>query len=85
MEHISDGFKLMAIGMGMVFCFLTLMVIIMNLLSKILAPFAHILEEPATASSNSRPAKKTTASSGGNKNEVVTAITAAVHKYRSEQ
>jgi Na+-transporting methylmalonyl-CoA/oxaloacetate decarboxylase gamma subunit len=36
MEHITDGFKLMAIGMGMVFCFLALMVIIMHFLAKIL-------------------------------------------------
>jgi oxaloacetate decarboxylase gamma subunit len=82
MEHITDGFKLMAIGMGMVFCFLTLMVIIMNFLAKVLEPFAHVLEE--NQSSSPAPRKKAAPAAAGNNNDVVTAITAAVHKYRSE-
>jgi oxaloacetate decarboxylase gamma subunit len=82
MGNIVDGFKLMAIGMGMVFFFLALMVIIMQIVAKLLAPYAHIFDEPASSSKSkkrSQPKKST-----GNKDEVVTAITAAVHKYRAE-
>ena len=42
---IIDGFKLMLTGMGMVFCFLTIMVILISVLAKILKPYAHLLEE----------------------------------------
>jgi len=81
MEHITDGFKLMAIGMGMVFCFLALMVIIMHFLAKILQPFAHLLEE---ASTTPTPSQKRATPQPTSNNDAVTAITAAVHKYRSE-
>jgi len=81
MEHITDGFKLMAIGMGMVFCFLTLMVIIMYFLAKVLKPFTHLLEETTTPTPSTQ--KRASAPAAGN-NDIVTAITAAVHKYRSE-
>jgi oxaloacetate decarboxylase gamma subunit len=70
-----DGFKLMLTGMGMVFLFLTIMVILISWMAKILAPFAHLIEEPAPAA----PAKKAVK----NDDDVVAAIVAAVHKHRS--
>ena len=70
-----DGFKLMVTGMGMVFLFLTIMVVLISWVAKALAPFAHLLEEPAPAKA---PQKK-----AGSDDDVVAAIVAAVHKHRS--
>jgi len=69
-----DGLKLMVTGMGMVFLFLTIMVVLISWMAKILSPFAHLLEEPVAA-----PSKKTAA----NDDDVVAAIVAAVHKHRA--
>lgn len=44
---LIDGFKLMIIGMGTVFAFLGMMVIIISLSAKILAPFAGLFESKA--------------------------------------
>jgi sodium pump decarboxylase gamma subunit len=44
---LIDGFKLMIIGIGTVFIFLGLMVLIISLSAKILAPFAGLLEKKA--------------------------------------
>ena len=76
---MEDGFKLMVIGMGTVFCFLALMVIIIEIAAKVLAPFAGLLEPPAPA--KRAPRKKAVAKDD---TAVVAAITSAVHKYRNE-
>ena len=47
MELVIDGFKLMCIGMGWVFIFLILMIALISLSSKLLAPYSHIFETPA--------------------------------------
>ena len=83
MGNIVDGFKLMAIGMGMVFCFLILMVIIMQMVAKLLAPFAHVFDEPSS-SSNTKKRRQPATKAKGNNDEIITAVTAAVHKYRAE-
>ena len=83
MGNIVDGFKLMAIGMGMVFCFLILMVIIMQVVAKLLAPYAHVFAEQQTNSSNTKK-RRPQVKQKGNNDEIVTAVTAAVHKYRAE-
>ena len=55
MELVIDGFKLLCIGMGWVFVFLILMIALISLSSKLLAPFSHILEKPP-APKKPRPA-----------------------------
>ena len=45
MEMILDGVKLMVIGMLTVFIFLLVMVFCMNLMARILAPFAAKFEK----------------------------------------
>jgi oxaloacetate decarboxylase (Na+ extruding) subunit gamma len=77
-QTIIDGFKLMGIGMGMVFLFLIVMVIVISFMAKVLAPFAHLLEEKSVVAPSNR--KATTQKS----DDVISAIVAAVHKYRSE-
>ena len=80
MESIVDGFKLMAIGMGMVFLFLAIMVIVMDFMAKALKPFAHLLQEEVTGSGGRKSLPKPKHKS----DDIITAIVAAVHKYRSE-
>lgn len=74
---IVDGVKLMVIGMGTVFVFLTLMVILMSLLSKVLAPFAHIFEQETAA-----PKRSASKESG---KDVIAAIAAAIHMHEKSK
>ncbi|MBP5586807.1 MAG: OadG family protein, partial [Lentisphaeria bacterium] len=41
---ILDGLEAMVLGMLWVFCFLSIMIICMKLMSKALAPFSNFLE-----------------------------------------
>ena len=78
-QTIIDGFKLMGIGMGMVCVFLTVMVLVITFMAKVLAPYAHLLEDKSVATASNR--KDSTQSKS---DDVISAIVAAVHKYRSE-
>ena len=44
---LGNGFKLMLLGMGVVYVFLVVMIIAMNLLKRALAPFAGMLAQLA--------------------------------------
>ena len=55
-----DGVKAVVLGMGMVYVFLIIMIFLMNLMSKLLAPYANFLVKE-------QPAKKAKASGSGNK------------------
>ena len=46
---ILDGLKAMALGMLWVFCFLSIMIVCMKVMSKALAPFSNFLEPVAPA------------------------------------
>ena len=81
MDSIIDGFKLMAIGMGMVFLFLTIMVFVTSVMARILAPFAHLLEEKTAVPTGAGVIKKAAKTKS---DDIISAIVAAVHKYRSE-
>ncbi len=78
----NEGIKLMVVGMGMVFTFLVLMVIIISLAAKVLAPFAGCLEEPVKA--KKKPAKKAVAGAADD-SSIVAAIISAVHQFRQDQ
>ena len=89
---LTDGLILMVMGMGTVFVFLTLMVLIINVTHKILKPFEHLLEEPAPkkpASRKRKPAPAPTPAAPvphqqAEDNSLFAAIASAVHKYREE-
>ena len=49
MENIQQGLNLMVAGMGMVFAFLLIMVFVVNLSAKLLAPYKHLLEAKPAA------------------------------------
>ncbi|MBN1863931.1 MAG: OadG family protein [Victivallales bacterium] len=82
MENMVDGFKLMGIGMGMVFLFLALMVWVINATAKLLAPYAHLLAEPVAARSGSGEVRSGRAASD---NDLLSAVVAAVHRHRSRR
>lgn len=75
---IIDGFKLLVIGMGYVMLFLSIMIVIIELVAKALKPFAHLLEEKTAAP------RRAPAAAADNKNLVAAAI-AAVHLHRNRK
>lgn len=75
MQLFLDGLRLMVMGMGTVFCFLFIMIICMNLMQKILAPFAKYFE-PAPAA---KPAVKNASRSDA---DIAAAAVAAVEAFR---
>lgn len=46
---LLDGLEAMALGMLWVFCFLSIMIVCMKVMSKALAPFSNFLEPVAPA------------------------------------
>ena len=74
---ILDGIKLMVLGMGTVLVFLVVMIFFMNLLAKVLAPFAGVLEKAAPAP------KKKAAAKGGDSQLKAAAAAAALQAYKS--
>ena len=78
---LTEGFKLMVAGMGTVFIFLALMILIINGLAKVLAPFAGMLEEQKVP----RVKKNISKSDPPDNKAVITAIISAVHQYRKNR
>lgn len=72
-ELISTGVKLMFAGMGIVFLFLTMLVIAINIMSSLVQRFFPEAPSPVA----------TQVASGIDKS-VIAAITAAVHQHRSK-
>ncbi|MBR1966261.1 MAG: OadG family protein [Lentisphaeria bacterium] len=75
MQLFLDGLRLMVMGMGVVFLFLCIMILCMNLMSKVLAPFAKHFE-PAPAA---KPAAKKPSQSDA---DIAAAAVAAVELFR---
>ncbi len=74
-EQMSKGIELMLAGMGIVFLFLTMLVLAINIMSSLIQRFFP--EAPNLVGT------VTTSSSGIDKN-IIAAITAAVHQHRSK-
>ncbi len=74
-ELMSSGIELMFAGMGIVFLFLTMLVVVINVMSRLIQ--RYLPEEPAT--SISIPVTQHAATD----KSYIAAITAAVHQYRS--
>jgi oxaloacetate decarboxylase gamma subunit len=75
-EMMSSGVELMIIGMGIVFAFLAMLIVMVNLMTFVIQRFfpehPMIAATPASAS--------TTHTDAG----IIAAITAAVHQYRKK-
>ena len=57
MELLMDGFKLLVIGMGWVFLFLTLMIVVIGVVSKVVAPYAHVFDVAPATNAKKKPLK----------------------------
>ena len=73
MNELMNGLSLMLVGMATVFCFLTLLVISIHISSKVINRFWP--EALASAEPNN---------TSDTNDDVVAAITAAVHQYRNK-
>ncbi|MCL5426310.1 OadG family protein [Halomonas sp. NPDC076908] len=76
-ELLQDGLALMALGMGFVFVFLTVLVISVTLMSKLIGRF-----QPAPVASGQTKPAATSATPSAKNDEVIAVISAAVHRYR---
>ncbi len=76
-ELVFSGFKLMFIGMGIVFLFLALLVWVIGLTSKLIHRYSP---EPPHFSAHPEPAVAGDVQE--HEAEVVAAITAAIHQYQ---
>lgn len=73
-ELMNSGLELLVAGMGIVFLFLTMLVVAINLMSAMVLRFFP--DEPKAPSSSSVVSS--------NDKRIVAAITAAVHQYRHD-
>jgi oxaloacetate decarboxylase gamma subunit len=79
---LIDGLKLMVIGMGTVFVFLSIMVMVISWSARLLAPHAGLLPDAAAKPAARRPPP--TSATPAADAVPVAAIVAAVHQYRQE-
>ena len=78
---IFQGLKLTILGMGVVFCFLALLMLLIYISSKLLAPFTEKELTLAMAKKPARPGKKS--SSSGDNLTLTAVISAAVATHRA--
>ena len=74
-ELMSSGLELMLAGMGIVFLFLAMLVVVINTMSRLIArylPEETVLQNTASVAVNAETSKSH-----------IAAITAAVHQYRN--
>ena len=79
---ISQGLSLMVFGMGFVFVFLTLLVVVTTCMSKLVRKYEPVSSAPSRKKRNSAGPATAQAEAKSN-DELVAVITAAVHQYRS--
>ncbi len=75
-EMMNSGIELMLIGMGIVFAFLALLIVMVHIMTSVIQRFFP--EEPVTAIA---PASVSTSHTDTG---VIAAISAAVHQYRNK-
>ncbi|AJY52040.1 MULTISPECIES: OadG family transporter subunit [Halomonadaceae] len=77
-ELLQDGLALMALGMGVVFVFLTILVISVTLMSKLIDRF-----QPAPIAVDASKKSPSSPAPVSQNDEMLAVISAAVHRYRS--
>jgi oxaloacetate decarboxylase gamma subunit len=80
MELLNNGLLLLVIGMGTVFAFLSIMVLAIEISSRVCSRFAHLIPEKAPAKPK-RPRPQTSADDDG---DLLAVIAAAVTRYRQD-
>ena len=74
---LSEGFTLMAYGMGFVFVFLTVLVVATSLMSRVID--RYFPQAPPAAACPIRPPGKTAPDDA----DLLAILSAAIHRYRS--
>lgn len=80
MELIINAAIISILGIGFVFLFLSIQVVVTGLVSNIAGKFAHLLPEPVKASRRPAPARPAAAPQTDD-GEIVAVITAAIQKF----
>ncbi|MCF6202235.1 MAG: OadG family protein [Methylococcaceae bacterium] len=75
-EMMSSGVELMLIGMGIVFAFLALLIVMVNIMTTVIQRFFP--EDPML------DASPVSASTSHTEAGIIAAISAAIHQYRSK-
>jgi oxaloacetate decarboxylase gamma subunit len=75
-EMMSAGLELMLIGMGIVFAFLAMLVVMVTIMTSVIQRFFPAPSVPAVTLAS--------ASAGHTDAGVIAAISAAVHQYRNK-
>lgn len=81
-ELFADSVDLMVVGMGMVFAFLGLLIVVTSLMSKFIITFVPEAEAPKTFAPSAKIA--TTASSAANDQQLIAVISEAIKQHRNK-
>lgn len=74
-ELLTEGVNLMLLGMGTVFVFLTVLVLVTSLMSKLVLKYTPVqLQAPDSSKANGQPSEQT----------LLAIISAAIHAHRSK-
>ncbi len=79
-----EGLKAMVLGMGMVYVFLVIMIFLMNIMAKVLAPFANALEKPVAAPKKKAEKKSDSAALSAGDRILALAAIEAVKMHRGD-
>ena len=71
-EIMSSGIEIMLVGMGIVFSFLAMLIVAVNIMSTLIQRFFPQIQEEITTTANTADPS------------VIAAISVAVHQYRSK-
>nr|WP_067288366.1 OadG family protein [Marinobacterium profundum] len=80
---LSEGLELMVFGMGFVFVFLTLLVFVTGLMSKLVMKYGPAPEIKQAKKRKPASASASASAPAADNDELVAVISAAVHKFRS--
>ena len=79
-DLLTEGLALMGLGMGFVFVFLTILVITVTLMSIVIRRF-----QPVSVNTPVPNMPKADPAAAGQDDEVMVAISAAIHRYRRDK
>lgn len=84
LHELMNGIKAMVLGMGMVYVFLLIMIVLMTIMSKLLAPFAGMLEKPVAAPKTKKKAAPKSGAMSAQDVVLAKAAITAVKLHRGE-
>ncbi|NLF94773.1 MAG: OadG family protein [Oligosphaeraceae bacterium] len=81
MELLINAAIISVLGMGFVFTFLGIQVVVTSLVSNIAGKYAHLLPEPTKGSKRPAPVKPAAAAATTDNGELVAVVSAAIQKF----